>query len=453
VRTGTDATDKGRPFPVRKTKNVIAAPEGTDARPERLGTISDSDKARPSWPGYAEPSGQVRGLPYAPQPTSTEGEQLLAALAKGPGIRSEAEGALIVCRVRYDGNPDQGFKFLAGATAPDLDAEISLNPLLPQLTVHGPEDRHDMFVALPLMTLKKAGRLRIHAYDRDELGREDLGQIAMDATLFPTRATAGDLVVDCAAADRDQVEAALVPALAETDAALLRIATDPSIRLADPTFGLYPTEAELGRAIAPAARLVGWSDTRVQRRIAWAERVRGALLEQAKAQIQADWAQSSSEADVFTGSTKIHAQLVSLSCGKSPTLGSTVAFHLSADDKRRQRCELVVTAHNIGPEAASAKAFFGDFFPSGWKPVVALADGTTVPARLVGIKKGDAEESEDDSLGPDEHGTLRFIADMAAAPDSPTPGKLFITHGGGGLVALRLPPAAAPAASAGPQDR
>jgi hypothetical protein len=435
-------------FPVRKSKNVIAMPEGSDARPEHLGTVEASAKARPPWPGYAGATGRPqRSAPYAPQPTASEGELLLAALAKGPELHTEAEGALVVCRVRYSGNPDQGFKALAGATAPDLDVELSLTPGLPQLTLHGPEDRHEMFLALPLMTLKKTGHLRLHVYDRDELGRDDLGEVGMDAAAWPTRATRGDLTADCAAADREQVEVALTKALTEADKALSALGNDPQIMPADPTFGVGGTEGALARAVEPAARLVGWADPRVQRRLTWAERVRGALLEQARAQIEADWAKASHEADVFTGSTKLRTEVLAFSCAVAPKLGSAVQFQLSPEERQQQLCEISVSVRNVGPESVHAKAFFGDFFPMGWKPVLALADGTTTPARLVGIKKGEAEEAEDGSVDPTEQAVLRFIANATAGQDGATKARLFIAHGAGGVVDFRLPAVAAAAST------
>jgi hypothetical protein len=88
----------------------------------------------------------------------------------------------------------------------------------------------------------------------------------------------------------------------------------------------------------------------------------------------------------------------------------------------------------------------------GWKPVLALADGTTTPARLVGIKKGEAEEAEDGSVDPTEQAVLRFIANAAAGQDGATKARLFIAHGAGGVVDFRLPAvtaaASTPAASA-----
>lgn len=456
---GKDAGPEDRDgvrFPVRKSKNVIAIPEGVDTRPERLGTVEASAKARPRWPGYGGATRAQRSAPYAPQPTATEGELLLAALAKGPELHAEAEGALVVCRVRYSGNPDQGFKALAGATAPDLDVELSLTPGLPQLTLHGPEDRHEMFLALPLMTLKNSGHLRLHVYDRDELGRDDLGEVSMDATAWPTRAMRGDLTADCAAADRERVEMALTKALADADQALAGLGKDPQIMPSDPTFGVSGIEGALARAIEPAARLVGWADPRVQRRLTWADRVRASLLEQARAQIEADWAKAKTEGDVYTGSTKLRAEVLGFSCAAAPKLGSAVQFQLSPEERQQQLCELTVSVRNVGPESVHAKAFFGDFFPMGWKPVLALADGTTVPARLVGIKKGEAEETEDGSVDPTDQAVLRFIADAAAGDDGATKARLFIAHGAAGVVDFRLPsaaPAPSPPAAAGSHSR
>lgn len=383
---------------------------GDDTPAARWSSPADSLAAIPPWAGRRS---------YAPQIASDIARQWYEGGSREPW--PDSEESMAVCRVSYDGTPDQGLKGIFNSSAPDLSVTVKL-PGKVQLHAAGPEDSHHMMLSVPLLTKPAPAQLELELVDRDGVGWDTLDTVKVP---LPPQGEARnkDSHAACVLVPRDEVETRLPSAVSLTDKALERASETVSAELSSQMLGALSLHSELEKALSPMASLVGWADPRVRRRIDWAGRI-VARHRQLCAELAAH------EAPSRQRSATLNHQWANWSLeviGWECSAGVTNRYPPRHGDQDPTGCVVALGARHDGERPAGFSTF--DRFVSG---ELVHADGEVSPMWAVA-------STPDEGLEPGKAGTLVFAMAAKQSPwelESTRRPLLLILRGGFGTPAV-----------------
>lgn len=345
----------------------VPIPSGADTAPEPPRTPRQSADAVPAENGQ-------RGRGYAPPLPHAEAAAAFAFGREGP----TPEGGLLACKLVTTHQPDQGLKGLFGAALPDLDLESEVHGF--PVVAHGPEDATSAYLTAPLVTLARGTALSFHVYDRDGIGRDDLGSVsAKNEGRIPFEGAGDGHTVTCTVLPRDVTEARARERIARADRDLGALAGNLRASTAEVRMGRRALEVACDGATAGVAAWIGWGDPRVERRQRWCDAMRARHRELVKRELDGELARAGKTARVTSHGAAFELRATDLACDAESVGRVTARVPAGARRAGSLRttpgCLIELAATEAGDE--DARSPFGTLGLANVRVTVARADGET----------------------------------------------------------------------------
>jgi len=394
----------------------VSIPPGSDTPPADPSSAAASAKHAP-WP--SEHQG------YAPQ--RADRAKLYDVHAAAPAKARTLEGALLACKVstRVKGDRRKGsvVSFLLPHTrgkvaAPDLLTVLTFGKG-PSLTAWGPDNSQSMYITAPAVHLRQGQPVEAKLYDREVVGRERLGVVrGKYPGRVPFEIKRGAHTLSCRQVSPAALTHELSEALAGADRALRAAAASATPHRDRHHWGLSGLSAKTRKELEPAAALLGWGDPRVRRRLRWRAEIVSKAHELPRrwiAELSESLPLSTAGSPATLKGSGLQVELGQQQCGDK--VFRRYKRHASVGSRstlRRSRCvvTLTITHRGEGPlKIDTHMGKLGEYFSLAF----VLADGTTVGARTVSMRRQPSKRWKDQLLQPGQSATL------ALTPAQPLP--------------------------------
>lgn len=410
---GVEVPQPPQPEPAAVVPAKPAAPTiapGTDEPPAQPSTSADSELQAPGW--------AKGGLDRIDQ---EEGRALFERAGAGPFEAGTFAGGLVVCKVGVDGWTDGRGLF----GSPDLTTHLTLGDNA-QTIVRGEEDTQTMVVAQALATLAPGAAIRARVVDRDFFRDRTLATIqGKYRGTLPWVGGRGPATLECRALVGAALDEALVERLAGCDEVLTEVA--PKVAF-DPENAMDLGFAASGlvwarNTLRGPARLVGWADPRVSRRVEWYRRIERPFVVEAEAFLTRTLAAAPPASEmVAIVPGEFRGRVQGWACGPEAIKLVDRAAHSMrrGDAKRVGGCALQLEIEAVGREALVAHTFVTSLRGIA-APRLVLANGEMVELEGLALT-GATGDSTTRTLAPGQRGTLiaiprrRFTAEAEPRP-------------------------------------
>lgn len=346
----------------------VPLPPGNDAAPDPPRTPRQSADAAPP----DELGRPRRG--YAPSLPHAEAAAAFAYGREGP----TPDGGLLACKLVTTHQPDKGLKGLFGAALPDLDLESTVHGF--PVFAHGPEDTTSAYLTAPLVTLASGAAVSFHVYDRDGIGRDDLGVVsAKNEGRVPFEGAGDGHTVTCTVLPRDVAEARARERVAKADHDLGALAGSLRAATSEVRMGRRALEVGCDGAASGIAAWVGWGDPRVERRQRWCDGMRARHRELVKAELEGELSRAGRTAQLRSHGAAFDLRAGTLACDPAGVERETARIPTGARRAGTLRTTPGCLIEVVGSEASGedARSPLGALGLANVRVTVARADGET----------------------------------------------------------------------------